>query len=87
MVPLSSLLSSMEAYTFSIMSQISGRVSALAPGLSGNIERLRATRMRVEMIFAWADGDSSTVILAGSMSQTCLVLSISNPLWYFWMTG
>jgi hypothetical protein len=51
------------------------------------MEKLRATRMRVEMILDCAEGLSSTVIFAGSMSQTCLVVLMSKPLWYFWMTG
>ena len=44
------------------------------------MERFRATRMRVEMILAWAASLSVLLILAGSMSVTCLVDSMSKPL-------
>ena len=56
-----------DAFTLSMSSVICSRDSLVPPGLSGNMERLRATRMRVEMILLLALSESFTVILLGSM--------------------
>ena len=65
---------------------ISSRDSRVPPGLSGNMARLRATRMRVDTILLWAAALSSTVMRAGSMRSeavpwSCEPTDMEKPLW------
>mmetsp|Transcript_7184 Transcript_7184/g.13245 ORF Transcript_7184/g.13245 Transcript_7184/m.13245 type:complete len:280 (-) Transcript_7184:170-1009(-) len=79
-------------YTLPIISVICSRDSLLPPGFNGNMDRLRATRMRVDTILALAASDSSVAIFDGSMRSDAvpfrsLPFSMENPLWYASITG
>mmetsp|Transcript_7185 Transcript_7185/g.13247 ORF Transcript_7185/g.13247 Transcript_7185/m.13247 type:complete len:280 (-) Transcript_7185:170-1009(-) len=79
-------------YTLAMSAAMSSRDFWVPPGLSGNMDRLRATRMRVEMILLLALGESWVAIIAGSMRSEAVPLrllpfSMENPLWYASITG